>query len=297
MPPREEKSIVASPREIRRRIRSVRNISQITRAMEMVSASKMRRAQQRVTSARPYAERLQGVIADLSSLQLDPEDVARFPMLQQREVKSTAIIVITPDKGLTGPLNSNILRRSTRFILQEAGVPVKVIAVGKKSREFMARTKQEMIAEFTGLGDSFSLDTIRPIAQVAVDEYVSGRVDAVHIVYARYVNTLTQVPEVKQLLPIDQPEGEGEFSDYIFEPSPAAVLEQLLPRFIEIQVYQTLLEANASEHSARMVAMRNATDNAKDLVSDLTLSYNKARQALITREVAEISAGAAAAGK
>ena len=288
---------MASPREIRRRIRSVRNISQITRAMEMVSASKMRRAQQRVTSARPYAERLQGVIADLSSLQLDPEDVARFPMLQQREVKSTAIIVITPDKGLTGPLNSNILRRSTRFILQEAGVPVKVIAVGKKSREFMARTKQEMIAEFTGLGDSFSLDTIRPIAQVAVDEYVSGRVDAVHIVYARYVNTLTQVPEVKQLLPIDQPEGEGEFSDYIFEPSPSDVLEQLLPRFVEIQVYQTLLEANASEHSARMVAMRNATDNAKDLVSDLTLSYNKARQALITREVAEISAGAAAAGK
>jgi F-type H+-transporting ATPase subunit gamma len=288
---------VASPREIRRRIRSVRNISQITRAMEMVSASKMRRAQQRVTSARPYAERLQGVIADLSSLQLDPEDVARFPMLQQREVKSTAIIVITPDKGLTGPLNSNILRRSTRFILQEAGVPVKVIAVGKKSREFMARTKQEMIAEFTGLGDNFSLDTIRPIAQVAVDEYVSGRVDAVHIVCARYVNTLTQVPEVKQLLPIDQPEGEGEFSDYIFEPSPSAVLEQLLPRFVEIQVYQTLLEANASEHSARMVAMRNATDNAKDLVSDLTLSYNKARQALITREVAEISAGAAAAGK
>jgi len=265
--------------------------------MEMVSASKMRRAQQRVTSARPYAERLQGGIAGLSSLQLDPQDVARFSKLQQREGKSTAIIVITPDKGLTGPLNSNILRRSTRFILQEAGVPVKVIAVGKKSREFMARTKQEMIAEFTGLGDSFSLDTIRPIAQVAVDEYVSGRVDAVHIVYARYVNTLTQVPEVKQLLPIDQPEGEGEFSDYIFEPSPSAVLEQLLPRFVEIQVYQTLLEANASEHSARMVAMRNATDNAKDLVSDLTLSYNKARQALITREVAEISAGAAAAGK
>lgn len=288
---------MASPREIRRRIRSVRNISQITRAMEMVSASKMRRAQQRVTSARPYAERLQGVIADLATLQLDPEDMARFPMLQHREVKSTAIIVITPDKGLTGPLNSNILRRSTRFILHDAGVPVKVIAVGKKSREFMARTKQEMIAEFTGLGDNFSLDTIRPIAQVAVDEFVSGRVDAVHIVYARYVNTLTQVPEVKQLLPIEQPEGEGEFSDYIFEPSPADVLEQLLPRFVEIQVYQTLLEANASEHSARMVAMRNATDNAKDLVSDLTLSYNKARQALITREVAEISAGAAAAGK
>lgn len=288
---------MASPREIRRRIRSVRNISQITRAMEMVSASKMRRAQQRVTSSRPYAQRLQGVIGDLSSLQLDPEEMAQFPMLQQREVKSAAIIVITPDKGLTGPLNANILRRATRFISQEAEVPVRVIAVGKKAREFMARTKQEMIAEFTGLGDNFSLDAIRPIANVAVDEFVSGRVDAVHIVYARYVNTLTQVPEVKQLLPIVRPEGQGEFSDYIFEPSPAGVLEQLLPRFLEVQVYQTLLEANASEHSARMVAMRNATDNAKELVSDLTLSYNKARQALITREVAEIAAGAAAAGK
>ena len=265
--------------------------------MEMVSASKMRRAQQRVTSSRPYAERLQGVIADLSSVQVDPEDLARFPMLQQREVKAAAIIVITPDKGLTGPLNANILRRATRFMTQEAGVPVRVIAVGKKAREFMARTKQEMIAEFIGLGDNFSLDQIRPIAQVAADEFIAGRVDAVHIVYARYVNTLTQVPEVKQLLPIVQPEGKGEFNDYIFEPSPAGVLEQLLPRFVEVQVYQTLLEANASEHSARMVAMRNATDNAKELVSDLTLSYNKARQALITREVAEISAGAAAAGQ
>ena len=265
--------------------------------MEMVSASKMRRAQQRVTASRPYSQRLQGVIGDLSSLQLDPEELAKFPMLQQREVKSAAIIVITPDKGLTGPLNAHILRRATQFISQEAGVPVKVLAVGRKAREFMARTRQEMIAEFTGLGDSFSLDAIRPISQVAVDEFVSGRVDAVHIVYARYVNTLTQVPEVKQLLPIVRPEGQGEFSDYIFEPSPAGVLEQLLPRFVEVQIYQTLLEANASEHSARMVAMRNATDNAKELVSDLTLSYNKARQALITREVSEIAAGAAAAGQ
>ena len=136
---------MASPREIRRRIRSVRNISQITRAMEMVSASKMRRAQQRVTSSRPYAERLQGVIADLSSVQVDPEDLARFPMLQQREVKAAAIIVITPDKGLTGPLNANILRRATRFMTQEAGVPVRVIAVGKKAREFMALDRKSVV--------------------------------------------------------------------------------------------------------------------------------------------------------
>jgi F-type H+-transporting ATPase subunit gamma len=287
---------VASPREIRRRIRSVRNISQITRAMEMVSASKMRRAQQRVTSSRAYAERLQGVIADLASLQLDPEDLARFPLLNQREIKNAAIIVIAPDKGLTGPLNSNILRRASGFILNEAGVPVKVVAVGKKSRDYMARAGQNMIANFTELGDNFELDTIRPIAQVAVDEFIAGEVDAVYLVYARFVNTLTQVPDVMQLLPIIRPEGEGEFGEYIFEPSPDEVLEQLLPRYVEIQVYQTLLEATASEHSARMVAMRNATDNAKELASELQLSYNKARQALITREVAEISAGAAAAG-
>jgi len=287
---------VASPREIRRRIRSVRNISQITRAMEMVSASKMRRAQQRVTSARPYADRLSGVIADLATLQLDPEDLAQFPLLQQREVKNAAIIVVAPDKGLTGPLNANILRRASSFILNEAGVPVKVIAVGKKSRDYMARAGQNMIANFTDLGDYFDLDSIRPIAQVAVDEFIAGEVDAVYLVYARFVNTLSQVPDVKQLLPIVRPESGGEFGEYIFEPTPAGVLEQLLPRYVEIQVYQTLLEANASEHSARMVAMRNATDNAKELVSDLTLSYNKARQALITREVAEIAAGAAAAG-
>ena len=288
---------MASPREIRRRIRSVKNISQITRAMEMVSASKMRRAQQRVTSSRPYAERLQGVIADLATLQLSPEDLARFPLLTQREVKNAAIIVIAPDKGLTGPLNSNILRRASSFIMNEAGVPVKVIAVGKKSRDYMARSRQNLIADFTDLGDHFDLDRVRPIAQVAVDAFVSGEVDAVYIVYAKFVNTLMQVPDVKQLLPIVRPEGGGEFGEYIFEPSPNLVLEHLLPRYVEIQVYQTLLEATASEHSARMVAMRNATDNAKELASDLQLSLNKARQAQITAEVAEIAAGAAAAGK
>lgn len=265
--------------------------------MEMVSASKMRRAQQRVTASRPYADRLQGVIADLATLQIGPEELAQFPLLSQREIKNAAIIVVAPDKGLTGPLNSNILRRASSFILREAGVPVKVIAVGKKSRDYMARAGQNMIANFTDLGDHFDLDAIRPIAQVAVDEFISGDVDAVYLVYARFVNTLSQVPDVKQLLPIVRPESGGEFGEYIFEPAPEVVLEHLLPRYVEIQVYQTLLEATASEHSARMVAMRNATDNAKELASELNLSYNKARQALITREVAEIAAGAAAAGK
>lgn len=285
---------MASPREVRRRIRSVRNISQITRAMEMVSASKMRRAQQRVLASRPYAERLQGVIADLASLQIGADEIAQFPLLEQREIKNAGIILITPDKGLTGPMNSNLLRRASRYILNEATVPVRVIAAGKKGRDFMIRGRQNVIAEFTALGDAVSLDDLRPIAQIAVDEFIAGRVDAVYVVFAQFVNTLTQTPTVRQILPIVRPEGQGTYNDYIFEPSPAAVLESLLPRFVEIQLYQAMLESIASEHSARMVAMRNASQNAKDLVADLTLAYNKARQAQITREVSEIAAGAEA---
>ena len=288
---------MASPREIRRRIRSVRNISQITRAMEMVSASKMRRAQQRVVAARPYAQRLQQVMGDLSTLQMSPEDLAKYPLLVQREIKTVGIILVTPDKGLTGPLNSNIIRRAVRYIQSEAGAPVQVVAIGKKGRDVMARSGQNMVAEFTSLGDNVLLDDVRPIAKLAMDAFTSGRVDAVFVIFARFINTLMQVPEVRQVLPIVQPESAGEYGEYIFEPSPAEVLDSLLPRFVEVQLYQTLLEANASEHSARMVAMRNATDNAKDLVSELTLTYNKARQALITREVSEIAAGAAAANE
>jgi len=288
---------VASSREIRRRIRSVRNISQITRAMEMVSASKMRRAQQRVTASRPYAERLQGVIADLASLQLDSDDLASFPLLQQREIKKVAVLVITPDKGLTGPLNSNILRRASRYIMTEAGAPVEVVASGKKARDFMVRTGQDVVAEFTGWGDSVSLEQLRPLAEVVLEEFISGKVDAVHLVYAKFINTLSQVPEVKQILPIVQPESAGEYKDYIFEPSPAAVLQSLLPRFVEMQIFQAMLESVASEHSARMVAMRSASDNAKDIVRDLTLTYNKARQSQITAEVSEIAAGAEAMKK
>jgi F-type H+-transporting ATPase subunit gamma len=285
---------VASPREIRRRIRSVRNISQITRAMEMVSASKMRRAQQRVLASRPYSERLQAMIGDLSAIQLDSDQMTRFPLLEQREIRNTALILITPDRGLTGPLNSNIIRRAARYIQGEADGPVSLLTIGKKGRDFMVRARQNVTAEYTGLGDTVTLEGLRPIVQVAIDDFVSGRVDAVHVVFARFVNTLTQVPEVRQVLPIVRPEGAGAYTDYIFEPNPAAVLESLLPRYVEILVYQAMLDSIASEHSARMVAMRNASENAKDLGSDLTLSLNKARQAQITREVSEIAAGAEA---
>ena len=289
---------MASQREIRRRIRSVRNISQITRAMEMVAASRMRRAIQRVTATRPYTERLNAVIANLAGAAgaAADEDVS-FPLLDQRPIQRVALILVTPDRGLTGALNSNVIRRASRYILNEAGVPVEVITVGKKGRDFMVRYRRNVVAEFTALGDYPTLDQVAPIAQVAVDDFVSGKVDAVFLIYTRFINTLSQRPELQQLLPVQAPEDAATMTDFIFEPTPAAVLNALLPRYVDQQVYRAILESIASEQSARMVAMRNATDNARELVSELTLSYNKARQAQITREVSEISAGANALGR
>jgi len=284
---------VASTREIRRRIRSVSNMSQITRAMEMVSAAKMRKAQQRVMASRPYSERLREVIGDLAAVPQDADQLAQFPLLAPRaEVKAVGIILISPDRGLTGALNTNILRRASRYITADAGVPVEIVAAGKKGRDFMVRTGQNVVAEFTGIGDTVTLDDMRAVAEVVFEDFLSGKIDAVYLVYAEYVNTLTQRPVVKQLLPIELPEERGAYTDYIFEPTGREVLEELLPRYAEVQLYQAFLEANASEHSARMVAMKNATENAKDLVGELRLTYNKARQSQITQEVAEISAGA-----
>ena len=284
-------------REIRGRIRSVRNISQITRAMEMVAASKMRRAQQRVVATRPYTERISAVIGNLAGLAGAGDGDESFPLLDQRPIKNVAVILVTPDKGLCGSLNSNIIRRATRYILNEAGVPVEVITVGKKGRDFMIRYRRDVVAEFTAIGDYPTLDQIAPIAQVAVDDFISGKVDAVSLIYTRFISTLTQRPELQQLLPVQPPEDAAPMTDVIFEPSPTGVLNALLPRYVDQQVYRAVLESIASEHSSRMVAMRNATDNARELVSELTLSYNKARQTQITSEVSEISAGANALGR
>ncbi|MGI8482905.1 MAG: ATP synthase F1 subunit gamma [Thermomicrobiales bacterium] len=282
-----------STREIRRRVRSVKNMSQVTRALEMVAASKMRRAQDRVTRSRPYSERLREVLGDLASMDMDAEQLQEFPLLAARsEIKKAALILVTPDKGLSGALTANILRRATQYIRKEAGADVKVIAVGRKGIQFSARTRQDVVAQFQGLGDAPSLDAIRPITQVAIDEFLSGNVDSVHLVFPKFVNTLVQRPEVVQILPIVRPERSGTTEDYIFEPDAKAVLSSILPRYVEVLVYQAVLDTVASFYSAQMVAMRNATDNAKDLVDDLNLALNKARQAQITNEVAEISAGA-----
>jgi F-type H+-transporting ATPase subunit gamma len=295
---------VPNTRDINLRIRSVTNISQVTRAMEMVSAVKMRKAQQRVTASRPYSDQLRQIMSDLATQQPDPEQLAEFPLLQKRPVRTIELIVVTPDRGLTGALNSNILRRAGRFILDEtppssggglggeSRAPVRIIAVGKKARDYFVRTRQEVVAEFIGIGENISLDAVRPIADIAIDDFATAKVDAVYVVYSRFVNTLVQRPEVMQILPVEPPPAHEGYSDYIFEPTPADVLNDLLPRYVEVQLYQAILEGLASEHSARMVAMRSASDNAKDIVRDLVLDRNKARQAQITREVAEIAAGA-----
>jgi F-type H+-transporting ATPase subunit gamma len=299
-----------STREIRRRITSAKNVSQITRAMEMVAASRMRRAQLAVQAGRPYARKIAEVMHSLAERLAGTQDDAIPPLLLNRPIKNIAVILISGDRGLAGALNTNVIRRALRFINAEAQVPVSVIAMGKKGRDFMLRTGRPVVAEFIGLGDRPLVRDIYPVARVATEEYLSGRVDAVYIIYTDFRNTLVQVPTVYRLLPVDAGEaGEegalpGDDSDvvggpesnteFIFEPSQREVLEALVPRYIEVRLYQAYLEHVASFQSAQMVAMRNATENAKEMISELTLAYNKLRQANITREIIEVSSGAAA---
>lgn len=285
-----------STREIRRRIRSVRNLAQITRAMEMVSASKMRRAQRNVLATRPYADRLRDV---MSSLTARSSGSRKGTLLEVRpEVKSVALILITPDRGLAGSLVANILRRTARFILdeREKGRSVKVMAIGKKGRDFLTRSGQDLTAEITKLGDYPKLADVLGVATNVIEGFLKGEFDEAYVVYSQFVNTLVQRPAVRRILPVEA-ESSGEVakgSEFNFEPDQDVVLKELLPRFAEVQIYQSVLESIASEHSARMVAMRNATDNAKELRRELTLTYNKTRQANITKEVSEIASGAAA---
>jgi F-type H+-transporting ATPase subunit gamma len=285
---------VPSTREIRRRIRSVRSTAQITKAMELVAAARMRRAQQRVLASRPYAERMRDMLADLSQIAAGGAE-SEYPLLASRPVQRAEVILITPDRGLCGSLPSNIMRRATRFMLDEANAATPMVTVGRKGRDFMRRYGREIAAEFIGIGDAPSFLDIAPISRVAMDDFIGGRVDAVYVVYSRFISTLQQRPEVLKVLPVEPPaEASGRYSEFIFEPSPRQVLNYLLPRFVEVQIYQAILDSIASEQSARMVAMRNATDNANSLIKDLTLTYNKVRQANITKEILEIAGGAAA---
>ncbi len=291
-----------STREIRRRIRSVKNMAQVTRTMQMVASSKMRRAQERVEQSRPYAEQLRALVSRLA--RISGEDLGgEVALLKRRPVRNIGYVLITPDRGLSGALPSNINRKAATSALEaqnqyaEQGhrPGVEYVAVGRKGRDFVLRNQLRLVAEFTNYGDRPSLLDASAIAQVATDAFLKGEVDIVYLIYARFINTVTQLPTVVQLLPVQPPEqqeGEQRTLDYIYEPDPTTIFEALLPRYVDVQVYQALLEALASQYSAQMVAMKNATDNANELVQDLTLTYNKARQAAMTTQILEVVSGA-----
>jgi F-type H+-transporting ATPase subunit gamma len=281
-------------REIRRRIRSVQSTAKVTRAMEMVAASKMRRAQEHTIAARPYADKMQQVLADLAAQRRSSEEI--HPLLQKRQVNRIALIHITPDRGLCGGLVTGVNRSAAGFILEQH-VPVTIVAVGRKGRDFMVRSGQELRADFTRLGDRPSIVDIQPIARIVIDDYTNGGIDEVYISYTQFVTTMSQRPVLWRLLPIEPADIEPGYSaEYIYEPSPDQVLDQLLPRFVEMGLYHVILESIASEQSARMVAMRSATDNANEIIDDLTLTYNKVRQEMITKELLDITGGAVALG-
>ena len=283
---------MASVRQIRRRIRSVENTAKITNAMSMIAASKMRRTQESAIRGRPYSELTRDLLADLSAQPQDEEDL--HPLLQRREVKKVEVVHFTPDRGLTGGLNAAINRASAQFLLKQS-VDASVIAVGKRGRDFMVRYGRDVRAVFTDLGDNPSVTDVSPIARLIIDEYSQQRVDAVYVAYAQFVSTTSQRPVIEPLLPVVPADLMSQQAvGYIYEPDSLSVLSVLLPRFVEMQLYHALLESVASEQSARMVAMRNATDNANDMVEDLTLVMNKVRQESITRDLLDIVGGAAA---
>jgi F-type H+-transporting ATPase subunit gamma len=281
---------MANIRLIRRRIRSIQSTAKITKAMEMVATSKMRRAQERDLAGRPYAEKIQQVLSDLVA----QEGGGVHPLLQRREAKRIEIVHITPDRGLCGGLNTNMNRSTGNFILEQVS-PAVLITVGRKGRDYMMRYGREVRAEFTGIGDRPSLLDTLAISRIVMQDYASGYVDAVYLAYTRFINTMSQRPVLQQLLPVEPARTERAAEvDYIYEPGRKAVLADLLPRFVEMELYHAILESIASEQSARMVAMRSATENAKELIEDLTLMYNKARQDMITKELLDITGGAEA---
>ncbi len=277
-------------RDIRRRIRATKNMAQITRAMQQVATARLRRAQVRVSEARPYAESIRDVLAGLSAQK--SADIAH-PLLVQRQVGTVGIVEVTPDRGLCGALITNINRAVSRWTLEQSQ-PVRAYAIGRRGRDFLRRTGITLAGEETMLGDYPELARALPIARLVMDEYADGTVDRVYLAYTRFVSMMRQEPVIVQLIPVEPPEQAEGAINYEYEPEPADVLNSLLPRYIEVQIYQAVLESKASELAAKLVAMRNATDNANELVGDLTLSLNKARQAQITKEISEIAAGAEA---
>ena len=288
---------MAAGKEIRGKIKSVENTKKITKAMEMVAASKMRKAQDRMRAARPYAEKVRQIAGNLS--RANPEYI--HPFMVKNDAKTVGYIVVTTDKGLCGGLNTNILRAVTGQLkdLQSQGQGAEVVAIGNKGLGFMNRVGAKVVSHVTGLGDTPHLDKLIGPVKVLLDAYTEGRISAVHVCYTKFINTMKQESVIEQLLPLSAQSlqdnsNKGHDWDYIYEPDAPAVIDDLLLRYVEAQVYQAVAENMASEQSARMVAMKAATDNAGSVISELKLVYNKTRQAAITKELSEIVAGAAA---
>ncbi|HYI21205.1 MAG TPA: ATP synthase F1 subunit gamma [Candidatus Limnocylindrales bacterium] len=279
-----------SQREIRRRIASVRNIKQITRAMQFVAASKLKRAQDSTLQSRPYADKIDEVLADLAAVLGEAE----HPLLAQREGGTRLIVLLTTDRGLAGSLNTNTIRFAAEQITQHE-TDLKVVTVGRKGHGAMRRAHVPVAATFDGYGDRPTFASVIPLARLLTDDYLAGTYSSIDLIYPRFISTLAQRPVVDRLLPVEPSDDVDEGipgRQFIFEPDADAVLRQLLPRYVATRVFQSVLELTASEQSARMVAMKNATENAQELIEDLTLTYNKVRQANITREMIEIATGA-----
>ncbi|MEO6750214.1 MAG: ATP synthase F1 subunit gamma [Chthoniobacteraceae bacterium] len=296
--------MAANTRDIRRRIKSVKNTSQITKAMQMVAASKMRKAQQRALNGRPYAEELAKILAALAQAGGSAD---LHPLLQERkEVKRELVLVISTDKGLCGALNTNLLRELHKF----DAATTTFVAIGRKGAQYLGRLKRDLAAEFE-LKEAFTFLECKQASKFCIEKFISGDVDKVTVAFTDFVSTLRQEPTLKVILPVQnfelaelhgthaeakKTEAAANTTEYLFEPSAGGVLEHLVPHYVHFAVYQMVLESRASEHSARMVAMKNATDNAKQLIKDLTLEYNKVRQAGITTELLEITTAQMALG-
>ena len=291
---------MAVGKEIRGKIKSVENTKKITKAMEMVAASKMRKAQERMRAARPYSDKVRTIAANLGKA--NPEYT--HPFMKVNDAKAVGFIVVTTDKGLCGGLNTNVLRAVTVKLreLQAAGIETRAVAIGNKGLGFLGRIGAKVVSHATHLGDTPHLDKLIGPVKVLLDAYAAGEVSTVYLSYTRFINTMKQEPVVEQLLPLSQATIESQADqsggrygwDYIYEPDAQSVIDELLVRYVEALVYQAVAENMASEQSARMVAMKSATDNAGNVIAELKLVYNKTRQAAITKELSEIVAGAAA---
>lgn len=287
---------MAGAKEIRTKISSINKTRKITRAMEMVAASKMRKTQERMRASKPYATKIYEVVKHIARANSE----YRHPFMNEREINRIGVIVVTSDRGLCGGLNANLLRETIRTIRnwKEHGKEVDVTVVGRKGTAFFKRVGGNVLGTVEHLGDTPSIGDFIGVVKIMLDAYYNGSIDALHIVYNEFVNTMTQKPMVKQLLPLPKSEEDskimGHHWDYIYEPDAKELLDDLLERYIELQVYQGVVENIACEQAAKMIAMKNATDNAGELIKEFQLAYNKARQAAITQELAEIVGGAAA---